>query len=350
MALPYCEKFGFDNDRIHQRLRWLDFSVEDHVLARRLQTEVIRPNITAIVNDFYDWLDSVKEVQEMLSGGFDIARLKATQTNYVRSLGMEFDTPEYFEARLRVGQAHAWIGLNLSLYNCAYYWLSQFIIAHFPDSLRVTDGDGRQIEAFLHKIVCLDISLAIETYHVAQVTSLEETLARTQQQKDRLRVAASTDSLTGLANHDAIIAELELALAEVVQGEHTVAVVMADLDHFKDVNDTYGHLVGDKVLMEVSRRLRAALRGFDRVGRYGGEEFLLILHNATPTSMKHVAERVRKRITDNPVKLPDLSLKVTMSMGVTMIRSGETAEDVIARADAALYAAKKAGRDCVIVA
>lgn len=350
MALPYCEKFGFDNDRIHQRLRWLDFTVEDHILARRLQMEVIRPNITAIVNDFYDWLDSVEEVQEMLSGGFDIARLKATQTDYVRSLGMEFDTPEYFEARLRVGQAHAWIGLNLSLYNCAYYWLSQFIIARFPDSLRAEDGDARQIESFLQKIICLDISLAIETYHIAQVTSLEETLARTQKQKDHLRVAASTDSLTGLANHDAIIAELELALGEVDQGEHTVAVVMADLDHFKDVNDTYGHLVGDKVLMEVSRRLRAALRGFDRVGRYGGEEFLLILHNATPTSMKHVAERARKRITENPVKLPDLSLKVTMSMGVTMVRSGETAEDAIARADAALYAAKKAGRDCVIVA
>ncbi|HEB93787.1 MAG TPA: diguanylate cyclase [Gammaproteobacteria bacterium] len=350
MAQPYCEKFGFDDDRIHQRLRWLDFSVEDHVLARRLQTEVIRPNITAIVNDFYDWLDSVDEVQEMLSGGFDIERLKATQTNYVRSLGMEFDTPEYFEARLRVGQAHAWVGLSLSLYNCAYYWLSQFIITRIPDHLRTADGDGRRIESFLHKIICLDISLAIETYHVAQVTSLEESLARTQQQKDRLRVAASTDSLTGLANHDAIIAELELALAEVAQGEHTVAVVMADLDHFKAVNDTYGHLVGDKVLMEVSRRLRAALRGFDRVGRYGGEEFLLILHNATPTSMKHVTERVRKRITDNPVKLPDLSLKVTMSMGVTMVRSDETAEDAIARADTALYAAKKAGRDRVVVA
>ncbi|MCF6211634.1 MAG: diguanylate cyclase [Gammaproteobacteria bacterium] len=350
MAQPYCEKFGFDDDRIHQRLRWLDFSVEDHVLARRLQMEVIRPNITAIVNDFYDWLDSVEEVQEMLSNGFDIGRLKITQTDYVRSLGMEFDTPEYFESRLRVGQAHAWIGLNLSLYNCAYYWLSQFIIARFPDNLRTADGDGQRIETFLHKIVCLDISLAIETYHVAKVTSLEETLAHTQQQKDRLRVAASTDSLTGLANHDAIIAELEMALTEIAQGEHTVAVVMADLDHFKDVNDTYGHLAGDKVLTEVSRRLRAALRGFDRVGRYGGEEFLLILHNATPTSMKHVTERVRKHITDNPVKLPELSLKVTMSMGVTMIRSGETAEDAIARADTALYAAKKAGRDRIVVA
>ena len=348
MALPYCEKFGFDDDRIHQRLRWLDFSVEDHVLARRLQNEVIRPHITAIVDDFYAWLGTVEEAQDLLSGGFDIVRLKATQTEYLRTLGMEFDTPEYFESRLRVGQAHAWIGLNLSLYNCAYYWLSEFVLERIPDRLRNSEA-GRQIQTFLHKIVSLDISLAIETYHVAQVTSLEETLARTQQQKDRLSVAASTDSLTGLANHDAIIAELEQALAEVRQGEHTVAVVMADLDHFKRVNDSYGHLAGDKVLMEVSRRLRAALRSFDRVGRYGGEEFLLILRNVTPSTMAGVAERVRQRVTTNPIKLPELSLDITMSMGVTMARAGETAEDAIARADAALYEAKEAGRDRVVV-
>jgi len=348
MALPYCEKFGFDDDRIHQRLRWLDFSIEDHVLARRLQREVIQPHITAIVDEFYQWMNSVDEIREMLDSGYDIARLKVTQTAYLRSLGVDFDTPEYFESRLRVGQAHAWIGLNLSIYTCAYFWLTEIILAHFPDSLR-NSKEGRQMQTFLHKIVSLDISLAIETYHVAQVTSLEESLARTQQQKDRLRLAASTDSLTGLANHDAIIAELELALSDIAQGDHTVAVVMADLDFFKDVNDTYGHLAGDKVLVEVARRLRAALRGFDRVGRYGGEEFLLILHNATPSTMASVAERVRKRVTSNPIKLPELSLDITMSMGVTMARAGERAEEAIARADAALYAAKEAGRDRVVV-
>ena len=348
MSLPYCEKFGFDDDHIQQRLRWLNFSAADHGLAQRLQMEVIRPNITAIIDDFYAWLATVERIQEMIHGGLDIDRLKITQTAYLQSLGMDFDTPKYFESRLRVGQTHAWIDLNLSLYNCAYYWLCEFILARFPDKLRNSD-DGRRIQSFLHKIVGLDISLAIEIYHQAQVTSLEESLARTQQQKDRLRLAASTDSLTGLANHDTIIAELEFALSEMAQGKHTVAVVMADLDHFKRVNDTHGHLAGDKVLTEVSRRMRSALRGLDRVGRYGGEEFLMIIYNATPESMKNVAERVREHITANPIKSPDISLDITMSMGVTIARPGEKADEAIARADAALYVAKEAGRDRVVV-
>lgn len=348
MSLPYCKKFGFDDDRIQQRLRWLNFCAPDHGLAQRLQMEVIRPNISAIVDDFYAWLDGVERVHEMLHGGLDIERLKVTQTAYLRSLGIDFDTPKYFESRLRVGQTHAWIGLSLSLYNCAYYWLAECILARFPDKLR-NSKDGRQLQSFLHKIVALDISLAIETYHVAHVTSLEESLARTQQQKDRLRRAASTDSLTGLPNHDTIIAELEVALSKVTQGEHSIAVVMADLDHFKRVNDTHGHLAGDKVLTEVARRMRAALRGLDLVGRYGGEEFLMILYNTNPDSMQHVAERVRQRITANPIKSSDISLDITMSMGVTLGRPGEKADEAIARADTALYAAKEAGRDRVVV-
>ncbi len=349
MSLPYCEKFGFDEARIQQRLRWLNFSAADHGLAQRLQTEVIRPNITAIVDDFYAWMDTVDEIGEMLHGGVDVERLKVTQTAYLQSLGMDYDTPKYFESRLRVGQTHAWIGLSLSLYNCAYYWLTQFILARFPERFQSRNHDLRKIQNFLHKIVSLDISLAIETYHAVQVNSLEESLARTQEQKDRLRLAARTDSLTGLPNHDTIIAELNVALREVTQGKHSVAVVMADLDHFKRVNDTYGHLAGDKVLTEVARRMRSALRGLDLVGRYGGEEFLMILYNATPESMQTVAERVRQRITANPIKSPDISLDITMSMGVTLARKGEKADEAIARADAALYAAKAAGRDRVVV-
>lgn len=348
MSLPYCEKFGFDEARINQYLRWLNFSATDHGLAQRLQLEIIRPNLSAIIDDFYTWMDGVDELRKMLQDGQDIERLKVTQSGYLQSLGMDYNTPKYFESRLRVGQTHAWIGLNLSLYNCSYYWLSQFILAYIPSQLRNSD-DGQKIQAFLHKIIALDISLAIETYHVAQVTSLEESLARTQQQKDRLQQAASTDSLTGLANHDTIISELEFALDKARKNHGTVAVVMADLDHFKRVNDTYGHLAGDKVLIEVAHRMRSALRGHDHVGRYGGEEFLMILYNATPESMQAVAERVRQRITANPIKSPDINLDITMSIGATLARPGEKADEAIARADAALYRAKDSGRNRVVV-
>lgn len=348
MSLPYCEKFGFDEARIRQRLQWLEFSDADHELARRLQAEVIRPNITAIVDDFYAWMGDIEEVGDLLRTPGDIAHLKVTQTAYLRSLGVDFHQADYFESRLQVGQTHAWIGLSLSLYNCAYFWLSQFIVQRIVT--QITDHNEQQhLQTFLHKIVSLDISLAIETYHKLQIHSLEDSLARAQQQQDRLRAAASTDSLTGLPNHDAIITELKHALADVDAGKYSVAVVMADLDHFKRVNDSLGHLVGDKVLSEVAHRMRSALRGLDRVGRYGGEEFLMILYNATPESMHNVAERVRQRISAHPIKSRDTSLNITLSMGVTLARRGESVHDAIARADAALYAAKEAGRDCIII-
>ena len=253
MSLTYCEKFGFNASRIAERLQWLDLSANDHATAGQLQQDIITLHAAAIVDEFYRWLVQIPEARALLVDDELISRLKQTQTQYLLSLGVDFNQADYFESRLRVGQAHVWVGLSLSLYQCAYRRLAELIFQHI-DCQR---DDAPILISFLHKIIALDMSLAIETYHLTHVQTLEESLDRSQRQQKKLRVAAATDSLTGLANHETIISMLQEALA---QEERPLAAVMVDIDHFKQVNDTHGHPVGDKVLIETARRIRSALR------------------------------------------------------------------------------------------
>jgi len=346
MSLTYCEKFGFDANKITERLQWLELGAADHATAQQLQREVIQPHAKAIVATFYEWLPTLEAARTLLVDDELVARLKQTQSRYLLNLGIAFDQADYFESRLRVGQAHVWVGLSLSLYQCAYRYIGEQILRHID----YKHSDARKLTTFVHKIIALDMSLAIETYHLTHVKTLEESLDRSQRQQKTLRIDAATDSLTGLANRKTIIDELERVLQQPPQKHHPVVAIMADIDHFKEVNDTHGHLMGDKVLTEVSNRIRSALRNFDEVGRYGGEEFLLVLNGANLTTSKNVAERIREHVAGQPVNLQGLEIQTSISLGIAAAHSGETADSVLARADKALYAAKAAGRNCVIIA
>lgn len=346
MTLTYCEKFGFDAEKISERLQWLDLGDDDHATAKQLQRDIIQPHSDAIVEAFYAWLPTISEARTLLVDDELINRLKLTQTQYLLNLGVGFDQADYFESRLRVGQAHVWVGLSLSLYQCAYQHLGE-IIFHYIDSSR---SDARAQTTFIHKIIALDMSLAIETYHLTHVQSLEDSLDRSHRQQKRLRAAAATDSLTGLANHEAIITELRNALKQPTQHNRPVVAIMADIDFFKQVNDTHGHPVGDKVLIEVARRIRSALRDFDEIGRYGGEEFLLVLNGASLTTAKHVAERIRRHVAEQPINLQGVEVQTSISLGVADARDNDSIDTLLARADKALYQAKTSGRNCVVIA
>jgi diguanylate cyclase (GGDEF)-like protein len=170
--------------------------------------------------------------------------------------------------------------------------------------------------------------------------------------REEMRFKATHDALTGLWNRG-IIAELLAGELERSRRERQcTAILMCDIDHFKQVNDTYGHPVGDQVLREVARRLQGSVRPYDFVGRYGGEEFLILLNNCDPMSALARAEQMRETIGKQEVSTPAGALKVTMSVG--LLRSVDwknvPAEQCLAEADNALYAAKAAGRNCVRVA
>jgi diguanylate cyclase (GGDEF)-like protein len=123
--------------------------------------------------------------------------------------------------------------------------------------------------------------------------------------------------------------------------------LLCDVDHFKSVNDSHGHLVGDEVLQEAARRLLLSVRSYDYVGRYGGEEFLIILNNCDPVSAPRRAEEIRRSLSDTPVQTSAGPLSVTLSMGVHQTENWgvRTVEELLHDVDSAMYAAKAAGRN-----
>jgi diguanylate cyclase (GGDEF)-like protein len=161
---------------------------------------------------------------------------------------------------------------------------------------------------------------------------------------------ASHDSLTGLLNRRML---LELAQQELSRssrdGRFPVAI-LGDIDSFKAINDTYGHLAGDVVLAELAARAGKAVRAYDLLGRYGGEEFLIIAPDCNPSQGMSLAERVRDRIACKPIQVGEHSLNVTISLGVACAGPGMDLSRLLLSADSAMYAAKRAGRNRVELA
>jgi len=167
--------------------------------------------------------------------------------------------------------------------------------------------------------------------------------------QEQLVSQAKHDALTRLLNRTAILEGLQKELIRSVRKATPVAVIMMDLDHFKQVNDTYGHLAGDAVLREVARRMSASLRAYDSVGRYGGEEFLVVAPGCSVAEGAELAERLRKCICEEPIDACGTNIFVTMSFGVAAACDVKQVNELLRMADDALYTAKKAGRNRVAV-
>ena len=164
---------------------------------------------------------------------------------------------------------------------------------------------------------------------------------------------AKIDPLTRLWNRDGLFEVMLAQQQRVVRGEGSVAVMMVDLDHFKKVNDQYGHIAGDEVLRQAARRMLSALREEDAVARYGGEEFCVILSNpGNQMNALRIAERLRQRISDGPIRINELAVSITASVGLVFLPAGSEAdiEQVLTQADNALLRAKRTGRDRLVCA
>lgn len=167
--------------------------------------------------------------------------------------------------------------------------------------------------------------------------------------REALRVQAMHDPLTGIWNRRAILDVLGNELARSRREGLSVAVAIADIDHFKRINDTYGHLVGDTALCEAASRMRAQLRPYDAIGRYGGEEFLIVLPGCTSQDAFKLAERLRIGMSEDPIKIPGGTIEVMCSLGVAASDMIVVLEPtaLIQAADSALYRAKAGGRNRV---
>jgi two-component system cell cycle response regulator len=209
------------------------------------------------------------------------------------------------------------------------------------------------------------LDLGVNDYLVRPIDRNEmQARVRTQMRRkrfsDRLRDTvqmtmemAVTDGLTGLHNRRYLERHLTSLVQQATARQKPLSVLVLDIDHFKQINDTFGHAAGDEVLREFSRRVRKAVRGIDLACRLGGEEFVVAMPDTDAALALLVGERLRQKIAGDAFPIPETgkSITVTVSVGVSSLGSaGDTASDLIKRADAALYRAKRDGRNRVAAA
>lgn len=187
-------------------------------------------------------------------------------------------------------------------------------------------------------VFCMFSYLAL--FYVITVTRAHKSLAR----------MATTDSLTGLFNRRHMIALTEKELARHHRHPSNLTLMLMDIDHFKQINDQYGHDIGDRVLNAVSHSLKSSMREQDFIGRWGGEEFLAVLPETDLDQAAASAERIRKAIQALVIDNDGNKVSVTLSIGITLYRAEEVLSNAIARADHALYEGKSAGRNRVEMA
>jgi diguanylate cyclase (GGDEF)-like protein len=209
---------------------------------------------------------------------------------------------------------------------------------HFGILCMLLNGDGKKFNAH-------DLSLADSIGHQINIDILNARLF-----KDIQRLAI-TDPLTGWYNRRHIFELAQNELERSQRYDHPMAVIMLDIDWFKQINDTHGHLVGDQVLQAIARRIEKNLRKPDIGGRYGGEEFIILLPETGIIAAQQAAERIRVTVSNQPIATTKGVIPVTISLGVSGIQGGHglIAEKLMDMADQAMYAAKRAGRDRVAV-
>jgi diguanylate cyclase (GGDEF)-like protein len=340
------KKYNSPSERLHL-LEIIGITQADIDAIQRLHLEVIVPNADSIVEMYYQQLLKNGEYKQFFSSSEQIARLKKKQVSYLLEMGIDCFSPVYFEERMRIGSIHADIGLPLSLYHAAYNILHSAILAHVPEKIAKTPAEFKQCAKTLFSVITLDMNLAIEAYHAREMKKMQSQLNEIKSTSQGIQKEAKADPLTKLYNREHAIGQLQ-ELVDKFDSANPIVVIMADIDHFKQINDNHGHLVGDIVLKDIAFRIRGAMRSFDFVGRYGGEEFIIVLQNTDSDEGYEVAERIRQRIYELPVQHDGQRHLITISMGLSQVQNGDTVSDVIQRADEALYTAKNNGRNRVI--
>ena len=177
-----------------------------------------------------------------------------------------------------------------------------------------------------------------------RIVQLQSELLET---KKNLEIQSRTDPLTGVLNRRAILSQIENELSRAKRDDTQLSISMLDLDHFKKINDTFGHLAGDAILRESMDRVQETIRSYDAIGRFGGEEFIVVLPGAKQADAIIIAERIRLKINGNKANIDGVSIPFTISQGLATCNGKSTVDELIAKADEALYRAKENGRNRV---
>jgi diguanylate cyclase (GGDEF)-like protein len=221
----------------------------------------------------------------------------------------------------------------------------------FPQMFHMTPVLG-----WVALIVSLTMTTLLVSYSTLSLSSAlhiaHEQIQARQKAEAELRKMATTDHLTGLFNRHSFFALANQMLGDTIQTQRNIALAMVDLDHFKQLNDTYGHITGDQILSAIAAVLSQAVRTSDVIARYGGEEFILVLKDTNEASALRLAERMRLQIAEQEFSANGDLIHITLSVGITVYNPSEPPvliDDLILQADHALYSAKQNGRNCCMI-
>lgn len=352
-----CATFGFDGARIREALSVLGLNAEHAKLAARIRNEATEGEADALVHPCCVALARDRNFA-LIERSIGIECFTQTWARHLQRYGQDFDTPEYFGERLAIAAAFVRAKIPLSVLQLQHSLTQQALINSLSVKFAEDAATLQPLVDCILKLTSLDVYLSAEGYRLPQIDELRKALTRLRKETSHWHQEASTDQLTGLMRYNTLMETLERHIdmahknqkAHDGQNANALCLAMIDLDFFKKINDTYGHVVGDFVLKHVAGRIQAAVRDFDMVGRFGGEEFVIIMTNTHLELAKIIAERIRKGVMDTPLHLKEFSIPVTISLGVAMLRKSERKEALIERADKAMYEAKKAGRNRVMIA
>lgn len=245
------------------------------------------------------------------------------------------------------------------------------ILLHIDDNARelckggcplektIRDGKSRKADVYLHHRDGHRVPVRIKTVPLkdengntvggAEFFRDISSQEASRQRLDELQKLALLDSLTQLSNRHHLNMSLEKILSEKQRYDLQFGILFIDIDHFKNINDTYGHDVGDRVLKTIAKTLNSAARPFDLFGRWGGEEFMGIIRNVDLTALTKIGNRCRVLIEKSTTIAENQYIRATVSIGATVIREEDTVDTLVKRADKLLYQSKRKGRNCLCV-
>lgn len=223
--------------------------------------------------------------------------------------------------------------------------LSILISKKFTNELNVFLSFFKQMNESESEIDLADLKLR-EFFELGKATN--RMIARRREAEEKLELLSRTDPLTGLSNRRDMVEKIHLEVKRATRSGTVFSFLLIDIDHFKQVNDTFGHEAGDTILQKVSDLLRGAARQTDSISRWGGEEFLVLLPNADAQGAVATAEKFRQLVLNTIFSVQGQNIQITLTLGVSMWRIGRTYEQVIGMADAALYQGKASGRNRVV--
>ncbi|MFC7049688.1 diguanylate cyclase [Emcibacter nanhaiensis] len=312
------------------------YGIDDETLETLAE---IYPFLTSVLDDVLDkfYVDLMENERTSLILEDENVRVRARMAqkkhwiNYVLSGNYGHN---YFNAAERIGQAHWNHGVNLTDFSSAYHrvlgYLTQHLVSEYIDNPTLLLHGMMAIQ----KVTFMDLECASNAYR--------------DHEKENQRRLFQMDPLTETGNRAAFLEEMDKHLKNFGEKTVPVSIAIVDLDHFKVINDTYGHVVGDRVLKMVASGLKDNIRDTDKIYRYGGDEFVAVMPGAGEEEAAKVMQRTLEAIRARSVPAREEEVKMTVSIGVAEQDSGtDTLEKFLEKADKALYRAKEAGRNKV---